>query len=412
MARVAGFVPVLFVAAIIVMAYLTAVPATLIPMRMSHPWRAGFLLFVFHFIYINVCANYFLLVFADPGGVPDDWRAPSPRPHPAAASTPGAPATSTALGTESTISSASEASAAHPSSACKSASSISQSSPCSLDHMESDGFQDDSDDDEQQLLTLRRADHQAPSAGEESPNSSPFRYFYLMEDRTFLGSYRYCRHCKHYKPDRAHHCSVCGRCILKMDHHCVFINNCVSFFNHKFFVCFVTYAFLGCFFVSVVSFSTFLTIITESPSSRSIIAESPSGAGRLLNAYAVLSRAVALSPTRTSSPASVLTVPDYMKTIAVIGYIMSSAFAFALAFFVGFHIYLIAKGRTTIEMYELTDPQRAARVARYNLGISQNFKNTCGTSPACWFFPTRAFIPGDGIRFDRQPAYEYRASSV
>jgi len=31
---------------------------------------------------------------------------------------------------------------------------------------------------------------------------------------------RLCRRCKAYKPARAHHCSVCRRCIIKMDHHC------------------------------------------------------------------------------------------------------------------------------------------------------------------------------------------------
>jgi ribosomal protein L40E len=31
---------------------------------------------------------------------------------------------------------------------------------------------------------------------------------------------RLCRRCRAYKPPRAHHCSVCKRCIIKMDHHC------------------------------------------------------------------------------------------------------------------------------------------------------------------------------------------------
>jgi DHHC palmitoyltransferase len=31
---------------------------------------------------------------------------------------------------------------------------------------------------------------------------------------------RLCRRCRAFKPARAHHCSVCKRCIIKMDHHC------------------------------------------------------------------------------------------------------------------------------------------------------------------------------------------------
>ncbi|KAI8430955.1 hypothetical protein MSG28_001064 [Choristoneura fumiferana] len=35
-----------------------------------------------------------------------------------------------------------------------------------------------------------------------------------------------CTKCCSIKPERAHHCSVCQRCIRKMDHHCPWVNNC------------------------------------------------------------------------------------------------------------------------------------------------------------------------------------------
>lgn len=38
--------------------------------------------------------------------------------------------------------------------------------------------------------------------------------------RTYSGSFRVCEKCNLLKPDRAHHCSVCDCCVLKMDHHC------------------------------------------------------------------------------------------------------------------------------------------------------------------------------------------------
>ncbi len=34
-----------------------------------------------------------------------------------------------------------------------------------------------------------------------------------------------CKKCLKYKPKRTHHCSVCKTCILKMDHHCPWLNN-------------------------------------------------------------------------------------------------------------------------------------------------------------------------------------------
>lgn len=41
-----------------------------------------------------------------------------------------------------------------------------------------------------------------------------------VAQRSIQGAVRYCEKCTQVKPDRSHHCGVCEKCILKMDHHC------------------------------------------------------------------------------------------------------------------------------------------------------------------------------------------------
>lgn len=46
------------------------------------------------------------------------------------------------------------------------------------------------------------------------------------------GGIRYCQRCRLIKPDRCHHCSLCNRCVLKMDHHCPWYPLCSHLCNY------------------------------------------------------------------------------------------------------------------------------------------------------------------------------------
>jgi hypothetical protein len=343
-ARVAGLVPVFFVSGIIGVAYFVAVPISLVPLLKIHPLLAFASLIVFHWIYLNVVANYALLVLSDPGRVPPDWKQPLPM----------TPSTA-ALGTSQYQ---------------RRMQSVVPAADGDFADAAADGDVDDFVDDQSiqryPLVNRRHEPSLAEYSGEVGRDASEsFKYYHLMEERAHDGGWRYCRKCCQMKPDRSHHCSVCGVCILRMDHHCVFVATCVGFLNHKFFLLFVVYAFFGCTFVAVVGFPAFIHAIGEG---------------------------------RGDAPVEISPVSS---AVLVVGYILMAAFSLALSVFVMFHAYLVARGRSTIELYDVIDPVRAARIARYDLGMRENMRLVFGNSKWHWPLPTRFGIEGDGLSYNR-----------
>ncbi|XP_038599722.1 palmitoyltransferase ZDHHC16 isoform X2 [Tachyglossus aculeatus] len=80
---------------------------------------------------------------------------------------------------------------------------------------------------------------------------------YPPQDKNEVATVSICRKCIYPKPARTHHCSICNRCVLKMDHHCPWLNNCVGHFNHRYFFSFCFFMTLGCFYCSFSSWDLF-----------------------------------------------------------------------------------------------------------------------------------------------------------
>jgi len=77
----------------------------------------------------------------------------------------------------------------------------------------------------------------SPCSEESSPSSS---------------SESQCKKCNVVKPPRAHHCSICGHCVLKMDHHCPWINRCVGLNNYRYFYLFLLYVTFATWYIAAV----------------------------------------------------------------------------------------------------------------------------------------------------------------
>ena len=58
----------------------------------------------------------------------------------------------------------------------------------------------------------------------------------------FLNSLPRCKKCGLPKPERCHHCSICNKCHLRMDHHCPAVGVCISVKNTQSFIVMLRWA--------------------------------------------------------------------------------------------------------------------------------------------------------------------------
>lgn len=76
------------------------------------------------------------------------------------------------------------------------------------------------------------------------------RVTYALEEEDIEGNPfdcqgKKCLQCHNFKPLRAHHCSICNVCVLRMDHHCPWIHNCVGHYNQRYFLLMIFYVMFG-----------------------------------------------------------------------------------------------------------------------------------------------------------------------
>lgn len=60
--------------------------------------------------------------------------------------------------------------------------------------------------------------------------------------------FTFCTKCELWRPPRCHHCSTCGRCVLRMDHHCPWVNNCIGYNNLRYFILSLSFLTIGCWY--------------------------------------------------------------------------------------------------------------------------------------------------------------------
>lgn len=67
----------------------------------------------------------------------------------------------------------------------------------------------------------------------------------------------YCNYCKRWRPPDCLHCKKCNTCVMKRDHHCTFLVNCIGRHNRRYYILFLGHVAIAMTYSSVYNYFLF-----------------------------------------------------------------------------------------------------------------------------------------------------------
>jgi len=182
------------------------------------------------------------------------------------------------------------------------------------------------------------------------------------------GGRRYCAHCGMDKPPRAHHSGALNKCVKRMDHYCIWVNNVIGYENHKYFILFLVYTVIGIsHFLCAAMYTLFVESLTNFESAN----------------------------------------PLYLILVFVFS-VFTLPMVILVTIFLAWNIYLLFTNQTSIEyhnnsgiMESLSSWRRSKRGKQlaikttyehaYDTNWYENICSIMGSSPLIWFIPFGSF---------------------
>jgi len=202
--------------------------------------------------------------------------------------------------------------------------------------------------------------------------------FLMIPTQQVGNKWHFCASCEAVSPPRSWHCGVCGICVLKREHHCMFVGYCVGHNNHRYFLLFLTWLWVGvaycCYFNTRYLWSDLGLLSTL-------------GILKFIFPLLILVTGVDLSWSQVSI---------FFWSVHVAAFLLTSVLIL-------YHYRLVSFGQTTHESNR--------KITSYNLGFKQNWIEVLGQRyilAIFWPFVTSK-LPHNGVEWDTKDTWKLEA---